>query len=864
MMYAHALRHLNRASDLMQISKQTKGQARQANVQTKRQGFGGPKKRSMSDSDESDAEIKRSRFVTDLSQGGVVDYKKGDYYDKNLDRKLIIRSAFTTSVTKAHKPICDRLTDWCKDGTICSDQKLIPGDATDPHKKLSIFRTCIQRLRMRMQVHSEQPEVILLHLPPEQEPETFTVPHKHDSSKKDNHVELRYDQLPQWLIEADFSDMVQLFYNFTTTSQTVIDTHEIKDQPYQSTLEALQGMKKHIENILSQTEPEWMKELERAGIIWKPEWGDEADAEQWLEGRRHRGFEIKSPTALEIAEELKHAQKNTENILSAIQGNQDMTNKILGCIELLTVRDHSPDWIKLAQTLVEPSTVTPTDQGVMFHLQDLQSMALKYIKVPKSRRHFEVQHGPGGPNVNDFFYREIIVVARKFHKKLKDVLKERHIPFKTIAELLKKTGDQSIYLLYDKQTQLHVWKHNPPAPRDPDPQEKPDRIDWVREAFDVSGVAYKTIELKCSQEDEARAERWMLEFMNFHKSSDAALTKLPQWAEIQDDIDQDGKERFRGESVIETLPVQLENTKKASYASANVVWGVLQKLLANVLKGVFDFYFLAIRPPSHHGHSTRQTHGLNRYTHGFCVVNNTAMLIYYLAKKGQNVLLIDIDYHRGDGNQQNLENMRRPYRERRIELIDVYQLQDFPNPKGLSADESCLCIKKAECNSKRHYHGITRKDFGRKRRESLDELAKKILPKFIHDKNQKAEHFTVVLSFGTDAHAMDASSDAQGRNPKLKNPKLGPFVPSYQLKNKYTPAITEDYYQFGRLLAKYRKECDFSVVAVLEGGYHQMSLQCSIAGFLQGWTGVPMSDELEEPSCGPLSHDDFKRWDNAR
>merc|ERR1711966_22903 len=102
MMYAHALRHLNRAADLMQISKQTKGQARQANVQTKRQGFGGPKKRSMSDSDESDEEIKRSRFVIDLSQGGVVDYKKGDYYDKNLDRKLIIRSAFTTSVTKAH------------------------------------------------------------------------------------------------------------------------------------------------------------------------------------------------------------------------------------------------------------------------------------------------------------------------------------------------------------------------------------------------------------------------------------------------------------------------------------------------------------------------------------------------------------------------------------------------------------------------------------------------------------------------------------------------------------------------------------------------------------------------------------------
>ena len=599
-------------------------------------------------------------------------------------------------------------------------------------------------------------------------------------------------------------------------------------------------------------------------------------------------------TAHRVSNVLKSADYQVDLIVRSITQaeNQDLTNKTLGCIELLTVRHHTQGWLGLAQTflaientktpeelkatipkyikvfkqerqflVIPPRTESPKELTLQLMLEDLQGIASAYI------------HVLAGPVLDDFFYRDIMVVACKLHEKLKDALTERHISFKTIADLLEKPR---IHLLYDKQTQLHVWKHNPPEPGEPDPQEKPDRIDWAREAFDVSGVAYETLELDCSQEDKAHTKRWTLEFMNFHKRHDVpTLTKLPQWAEIKDDIDQDGKARFKGEYIIETLPVDRKNTKKASYASANVVLKLLQKLLANVAQGVFDFYFLAIRPPSHHGHSTPQAPhlGLTRYTHGFCVVNNTAMLIYYLAKEGEAVLLIDIDYHRGDGNQYNLEKMRRPYHNKqRIEHIDVYQLQDFPSPTPyLKKDENCPCIekkeKKGECINQRHYHGITRKDFGPKRRESLELLVNKILPKFIHDKKQKAQHFTVVLSFGTDAHAVDASSDAKGRNADLKNPKLGPFAHppgTKKERREYTPAITKDYYEFGSLLAKYRKECDFSVVAVLEGGYHQMSLQCSIAGFLQGWAGVPMSDELEDPSCGPLSHDDFRRWDDAR
>ena len=180
-------------------------------------------------------------------ESDVTDYKEGEYYDKNLDRSEIIRSAFTTSVAMASQPICDWLTEWCNDRTIYCDRYSIAGDAPDPYTKLSYFRTSIFSLGERMQntyflaASKRQTQ--------REEPRTFTVHHKHDP-KKDNRVALRYDQLPQWLIKADFSNMVQLFHNLEKGRQAVIGVHHIKHQPYESTLQALKDMHEKMERIL--------------------------------------------------------------------------------------------------------------------------------------------------------------------------------------------------------------------------------------------------------------------------------------------------------------------------------------------------------------------------------------------------------------------------------------------------------------------------------------------------------------------------------------------------------------------------------------------------------------------------------------
>jgi len=111
----------------------------------------------------------------------------------------------------------------------------------------------------------------------------------------------------------------------------------------------------------------------------------------------------------------------------------------------------------------------------------------------------------------------------------------------------------------------------------------------------------------------------------------------------------------------------------------------------------------------------------------------------------------------------------------------------------------------------------------------------------------------VIVQFGVDAHIKDALARPPTNTPII-NPSQNWFEndPQKRKMEEYTPAITRDYYELGHALAGFRRDYKdkFSVVCLLEGGYAKESLQCSIAGFVQGWSLEPLSADLTKAPCG--------------
>src|SRR5690348_5684704 len=97
---------------------------------------------------------------------------------------------------------------------------------------------------------------------------------------------------------------------------------------------------------------------------------------------------------------------------------------------------------------------------------------------------------------------------------------------------------------------------------------------------------------------------------------------------------------YRNLSTGDTL-VSKDSLEAAEFASG----GVLNAVDA-VMQGKVKNAFAAVRPPGHHATPTR---GM-----GFCIFNNVAIAARYVQKRYglQRVLIVDWDYHHGNGTQE--------------------------------------------------------------------------------------------------------------------------------------------------------------------------------------------------------------------
>lgn len=80
--------------------------------------------------------------------------------------------------------------------------------------------------------------------------------------------------------------------------------------------------------------------------------------------------------------------------------------------------------------------------------------------------------------------------------------------------------------------------------------------------------------------------------------------------------------------------------------------------------GDADTAFLAVRPPGHHATPTRAM--------GFCLLNNVAVTAAALAEVGEQVLIVDIDAHHGNGTQDAFWN------DPRVTYVSIHEYPMYP------------------------------------------------------------------------------------------------------------------------------------------------------------------------------------------
>ncbi len=153
--------------------------------------------------------------------------------------------------------------------------------------------------------------------------------------------------------------------------------------------------------------------------------------------------------------------------------------------------------------------------------------------------------------------------------------------------------------------------------------ERPERLIFIRDALEKAGLTQTLYPIHPRRVTEEELEL-------VHKPSYVALVRK-ELSNVQG-----VRELSTGDTLVS--PGSLEAAEFAAGGVLNVVDAVMQGKVKNA--------FAAVRPPGHHATPTR---GM-----GFCIFNNVAIAARYLQKKYglQRVLIVDWDYHHGNGTQE--------------------------------------------------------------------------------------------------------------------------------------------------------------------------------------------------------------------
>jgi acetoin utilization deacetylase AcuC-like enzyme len=152
--------------------------------------------------------------------------------------------------------------------------------------------------------------------------------------------------------------------------------------------------------------------------------------------------------------------------------------------------------------------------------------------------------------------------------------------------------------------------------------ERPERLIFIRDALQKAGLTQSLYPIHPRRVTEEELEL-------VHKPSYVALVRR-ELSNVQG-----VRELSTGDTLVS--PGSLEAAEFAAGGVLNAVDAVMQGKVKNA--------FAAVRPPGHHATPTR---GM-----GFCIFNNVAIAARYLQKKYglQRVLIVDWDYHHGNGTQ---------------------------------------------------------------------------------------------------------------------------------------------------------------------------------------------------------------------
>lgn len=103
------------------------------------------------------------------------------------------------------------------------------------------------------------------------------------------------------------------------------------------------------------------------------------------------------------------------------------------------------------------------------------------------------------------------------------------------------------------------------------------------------------------------------------------------------------------------------------------VW-VLKKLIDEITNKNIQYGYALIRPPGHH---------CCNIASGFCIVNNAVIAAKYAQENGfKNVVILDIDFHHGDGTAKLIKKMDNIY------LVSIHGYGQFIYPGTGSSRES--------------------------------------------------------------------------------------------------------------------------------------------------------------------------------